>query len=111
MTVYVDDMQRAARVGRLNAVWSHLLADSSDELLEFAARLGLEQRWIQHAGTHLEHFDVTESKRQEALRLGAVSIRYGREGAMLTMSKARGQAFDLQGFRDGVWELTKKEKT
>lgn len=45
MTVYIDDMRRPARVGRLNAVWSHLMADTDDELHAFAARLGLRRSW------------------------------------------------------------------
>lgn len=108
MTVYIDNMQRQARVGRLTAVWSHLMADTHDELMEFARRLGLNPQWIQHEGKSLEHFDVTEPKRQQALRLGATPIQYGREGGYLTMAKARGQQFDLEGFRDGTWTLAPK---
>lgn len=99
MTVYIDDMQRPARVGRLNAVWSHLMADTSEELVAFARTLGLNTRWIQKAGTPLEHFDVTEPKRQHALRLGAVPIRYGSEGAGLTRAKRDGVPFDLATHR------------
>ena len=105
MTVYVDNMQRRAKVGRLTAVWSHLMADTSDELHEFAARLGMRRAWVQHPGKPLEHYDLTEPKRQMALRLGAAPIEYGREGGMLTLSKARGQAFDLEGLRAGTWTL------
>lgn len=105
MTVYIDDMQRAARVGRITGVWSHLMADTSAELHEFAARLGLARRWVQYPGTSREHYDVTEPKRQRALELGAVPIAYGREGGTLTLAKARGQAFDLEGFRAGTWLL------
>jgi hypothetical protein len=43
MTVFVDDMRRPARVGRITADWSHLYADSDDELHAFAARLGLKR--------------------------------------------------------------------
>lgn len=76
MTVYVDDMQRPARVGRLSAVWSHLMADSDEELHVFAARLGLRRSWHQKPGTPISHYDVTAPKRQLALRLGAVPIGY-----------------------------------
>ncbi len=76
MTVYVDDMQREARVGRLNARWSHLTADTDDELHEFAAKLGLKRAWHQKPGTPISHYDVTEPKRQMAIRLGAVPIGY-----------------------------------
>jgi hypothetical protein len=109
MTVYVDNMQRRAQVGRLNAVWSHLMADTTEELNEFALRLRLATWWIQHPGTSLEHYDVTEPKRQLALRLGAVHIEYGREGGTFTLAKARGQKFDLEGLRAGTWKLQPKE--
>jgi hypothetical protein len=78
MTVYVDDMQRRARVGRITANWSHLMADTSTELREFAAKLGLNPDWIQHEGTYREHFDVTSTVRMRALELGAVPITYPR---------------------------------
>ena len=76
MAVYVDDMRLPARVGRLQARWSHLLADTDDELHAFAARLGLRRSWHQKPGTAISHYDVTDSKRSEAIRLGAVPIGY-----------------------------------
>jgi hypothetical protein len=76
MTVYVDDMRMQARVGRINARWSHLMADTDDELHAFAACLGLKRAWHQKPGTPISHYDVTESKRQLALELGAVPVGY-----------------------------------
>jgi hypothetical protein len=87
VTVYVDDMQRPARVGRLNAVWSHLTADTTEELNEFAAKLGMQKRWLQHAGRVTEHYDLTEPKRQKAIRLGAVPIGYMSEESMSLIRK------------------------
>lgn len=76
MTVYVDNMFRPAQITGRPAKWSHMFADSTAELLAFARRLGLRSDWIQHAGTHREHFDVTTTVRTEAVRLGAVEITY-----------------------------------
>jgi hypothetical protein len=76
MTVYVDDMQRQARVGRLNARWSHLTADTREELLAFAAQLGLQPEWRQSWDNRRFHFDVTEPVRLRALQLGAHPITY-----------------------------------
>lgn len=76
MTVYVDDMLRPARVGRLRSRWSHLLADTHQELMSMASELGLRPQWIQYAGTYREHFDLTEPKRLQALGFGAVAITY-----------------------------------
>lgn len=88
MAVYVDDMQVTARVGRINAVWSHLMADTDEELHAFAAKLGLRRSWHQHPGTALSHYDVTEPKRQLALRLGATPIGYfSRESIDLMKAK------------------------
>lgn len=101
MTVYIDDMRMPARVGRLTARWSHLQADTTNELVTFAARLGLRREWIQDPGTCIEHFDVTESKRRQAIRLGATPIHYGAEGAALTEAKRSGRTFDLTAFRSG----------
>lgn len=76
MTVYVDDMLQCARVGRVNARWSHMLADTHQELMSMAAELGLRPEWIQHEGTYKEHFDLVEARRNKAIRLGAVPISY-----------------------------------
>jgi hypothetical protein len=77
MTVYVDDMLMEATVGRLTSRWSHMMADSTDELVAFAKRLGLRPAWIQHPGTWEEHFDLTEGKRLQAIGLGAMAIECG----------------------------------
>ena len=90
MTVYVDDLGYPARVGGLNAHWSHLIADDIAEPHAFAARLGLRRQWFQDPtatgkplaapGTRAAenwHYDVTASKRAQAIRLGAVPIHTG----------------------------------
>jgi len=94
MTVYVDDARIPARVGRLSARWSHLTADTQAELHSFAERLGLRRAWYQDKPRGLWHYDVTESKRRQAITLGTeptaardpeafarVWRRPGREGA------------------------------
>ncbi|MGW0454506.1 DUF4031 domain-containing protein [Gordonia sputi] len=76
MTVYVDDMRRTATVGAITARWSHLTADTDDELHVFAAGLGLPRRWAQYPGTWKSHYDVTDHQRAEAIAGGAVPIGY-----------------------------------
>ena len=76
MAVYVDDFQLQAFVNGMNRRWSHLVADSSEELTVFARRLGLSAAWIQKRGTRGEHFDVTDSMRLKAIALGAEPISY-----------------------------------
>ncbi|MBK4217023.1 DUF4031 domain-containing protein [Paracoccus caeni] len=52
----------------------HMIADSSDELLQMADRIGVQRKWLQHAGTHHEHFDIAMSKRRLAVAAGAVEV-------------------------------------
>ena len=47
MTVYVDNMQ--ASYGRMKMC--HMVADSTDELLAMADRIGVARKWLQKAGT------------------------------------------------------------
>ena len=70
MAIYVDDME--AKFGRM--VMCHMLADSTEELLAMADKIGVARRWLQKAGTYQEHFDICKSMRVRAVKLGAVEI-------------------------------------
>lgn len=96
MTVYVDDMRMPAQVGRLQARWSHLLADTDEELHAFAARLGLRRQWHQKPGTAISHYDVTDTKRALALQLGAVPIGYMGRESMELIRRKRHQLLDAR---------------
>lgn len=73
MTVYVDWLMHHGWVLRGHHVRNcHMFADSVDELLEFAERIGLKPRWLQ--GKRAIHFDLTESRRKAAVELGAVEL-------------------------------------
>lgn len=78
MSVYVDDFRIPATVpnGRrsVTGVWCHMTADTSEELMAMAAKIGLRPQWIQYAGTWKEHFDVTEPKRRQAVAAGAIEV-------------------------------------
>ena len=74
MTVYVDDMYRTA-MGRFRHMkMSHMIADSTDELLAMADRIGLKRKWLQKAGTADEHFDIGMGLRAKAVAAGAVEV-------------------------------------
>lgn len=93
MTVYIDDMRRRANLTGRPARWSHLMADgpyAHEQLLQAALDLGLRPEWIQHEGTHREHFDVTETVRQDAIARGiAEPISYPRQtGELLARKRA-----------------------
>lgn len=70
MAVYVDDME--ASFGRM--VMCHMLADTTDELLAMADKIGVQRKWLQKAGTRHEHFDIAKSKRALAVQAGAIEI-------------------------------------
>ncbi len=91
MTVYVDDMRMKARVGNIEARWSHLMADTDEELHAFAARIGLQRRWAQYPGTWKSHYDVTDSKRRQAIAHGAVPIGYASAEAIALTRRKRGE--------------------
>ena len=96
MAVYVDDWRMPARVGRLSARWSHLMADSREELDAFARRLGLRAEWVQDKRSGL-HYDVTDSVRARAFRLGAVSLHCGSPEWRRVVGQARRQASPISG--------------
>lgn len=75
MTVYVDDVRH--RYGRM--VMCHMWADSLDELLAMADRIGVARRWLQEPPkASWVHFDVSLGKKALALAAGAVlTDRYG----------------------------------
>jgi hypothetical protein len=83
VTVYVDDMK--APVGNMRMC--HMWADSDEELLAMADRIGVQRKWIQghpelsfgkHRNASWVHFDIAMNKRAMAVRFGAVETdRYG----------------------------------
>jgi len=79
MSVFVDDMR--AQFGSL--VMCHMIADSPEELLAMADRIGVQRRWIQKAGTTYEHFDICLSKRTLAVKAGAQQITMKELGRIL----------------------------
>jgi len=58
VAVYVDNMR--AIYGRM--VMCHMVADTTAELLAMADTIGVARKWLQHAGTYREHFDIALSK-------------------------------------------------
>jgi hypothetical protein len=78
MSVYVDDSHIAWR----GKHWSHLQADTPEELHAFAKRLGLKREWFQTTPgrPELDHYDVTDPIRDKAIKLGATAETW-REGA------------------------------
>jgi ribA/ribD-fused uncharacterized protein len=69
MSVYVDNMRMPWR----GMIMSHMTADSNEELHEMAIKIGMKREWFQGRPKHsIEHYDVSEGKRQQAIKLGAI---------------------------------------
>lgn len=78
MAVYVTPM----RPGRPDPYWAysehcHLLADAPAELFTFAAVLGLRPDGARHAPDGRPRFDLSRSRRDHAVRLGARELGDG----------------------------------
>lgn len=88
MAVYVDDMHTTpmGNFGRMKMC--HMVADTTDELLAMADRIGVQRKWIQHAGTSREHFDIASSKRVLAVAAGAVEISMRQTGLIARAKRA-----------------------
>lgn len=76
MAVYVDPI--VVYPGQKHSVFRngscHMIADTTEELVEMALMIGMRSKWMQDAGTHREHFDLSPSRRMEALKHGAIEI-------------------------------------
>lgn len=73
MAIYVDSARRRGVVNGKTGRWSHLLADTTEELLAAAASLGVPQD-ISASGTASEYIPVDEAARSAALKAGATRL-------------------------------------
>jgi hypothetical protein len=74
MSVYVDGERN--RFGRM--VMCHMFADTAAELHAMAAAIGMKREWYQWPGgakpASFPHYDVSLSRRAQAVLLGAVEV-------------------------------------
>ena len=75
MTVYVDDAKHPYG----GMVMCHMWADSTEELLAMADRIGVKRKWLQKPPkAQWVHFDIASGKRALAIAHGAVKTdKYG----------------------------------
>jgi Protein of unknown function (DUF4031) len=89
VTVYVDDMEAPFypphRPGT-KYVMSHMIADSEQELHDMAEVIGLARRWFQG-----DHYDVTQTMKDRALKAGAEAITWRQLGMMLREKRETGK--------------------
>jgi hypothetical protein len=67
--VYVDGLRD---YGWRHGPSCHLIADSVEELIEFAESMGMRREWFQAKST--PHFDLTADGRVAAVAMGAVEL-------------------------------------
>lgn len=90
MTVYVDDVRH--RYGRM--VICHMWADSHDELLAMADRIGVQRKWLQQPPkASWLHFDICIAKKARAIAAGAVLT--DKYGPVEFLARLRGDAGKL----------------
>lgn len=66
---------QASRVGRKNShQWSHMWCDEGEEekLHDIARKIGMRREWCQDKKPDFVHYDLVPSRRERALRCGAV---------------------------------------
>ena len=85
MPVYVDE----PIFRRWGSRWCHLTADTPEELHAFAARLGLERSRFQRKPGRpwVDHYDIAEDKRSQAVELGAIEITLKEAGGQLARKR------------------------
>lgn len=90
MAVYVDDAAHLMprRRGPGFMIMCHMVADSLEELHEFAHELGLKPQWFQ-GGTFTPHYDVNKTKRRLAVEKGAKEITQREAVAILRCWRER----------------------
>ena len=103
MTVYVDDFGISATVHNpatgqdITDRWSHLIADTQEELHRFAAgKLGLRRSYFQPGRPRGDgrpspfwHYDLTSGKRWQAIRHGAVAVTSQEMNRIIAEREAR----------------------
>jgi len=69
MAVYIDNLRD---YGWRHGPSCHLIADSLEELIEFAVRLGMKKEWFQPKSS--PHFDLNAEGRKTAVENGAIEL-------------------------------------
>ena len=79
MAVYIDNYNAPYR----GMLMCHMIADTTEELLDMVDKIGVQRKWIQDKGTYNEHFDICTTKKAKALKLGATAVSFMTLGRML----------------------------
>jgi len=85
--VYIDNFN--APLGRMKMC--HMIADTTQELLDMCRKIGVQTKWIQYPDTANEHFDICLSKKVRALDFGATEIGFRDYARMVDNRKKTGK--------------------
>lgn len=86
--VYIDNFD--APYG--NMTMCHMVADTTQELLDMVDRIGVKRKWVQYPGTPNEHFDICLAKKKLALSAGAMEIS-ARDYARFVNARKKNEVF------------------
>lgn len=81
--VYIDNFN--APFGRMTMC--HMVADTKEELLEMADKIGVQRKWIQNEDDWKEHFDICLTKKALAIKYGAKEITWRELGTMMQKTR------------------------
>lgn len=77
MSVYVDTLKETGCLRNKNwpyKKYCNMMADTAQELHEFAEKLGLKFAWFQSNSSY-PHYDLTAGMRKLAVQFGAIEMR------------------------------------
>lgn len=97
MAVYVDDMEAEffAFPGARKMIMCHMWADTLDELLTMADKIGVQRKWLQQPPkASWVHFDIAKGKKALAVKNGAILT--DRYGPVLHVAKLRGDTAKVE---------------
>lgn len=76
MSVYIDALMNSPTHAKWR--WTqgcHMVADTEDELHDFARKIGLRRAWHQPSPPHsVSHYDLNQGRRKAAVAAGAVEL-------------------------------------
>jgi len=83
--------KQAKKVFRAGKKFSHMIADTEEELVAFATKMGMKEIWIQDAGTYRSHFDITESRFKKIVKQSGVKLVKIREFGVILKERQNAQ--------------------
>lgn len=84
--VYIDNFNAPYK----RMTMCHMIADTTEELLQMVDKIGVNKKWIQYPGTYNEHFDICLAKKKLAISFGVKEVGF-RELAIIINKRKDGK--------------------